>query len=46
MFHKIVLFFIENSLKAKGMNKLILQEEINIHNLWQYTDVTRNSYVN
>lgn len=28
------------------MNKLIMQEEINMYNLWQPTDVIRNSYVN
>lgn len=33
-FHKIILFFSENSLKVKGMNKLIMQEEINMHTFW------------
>jgi len=28
------------------MNKLIIQEQINLHNLWQHTDVIRNSFFN
>ena len=28
------------------MNKLILQEEINIYSLWQLTGIIRNSYEN